>query len=142
MALDWLGIDQWFVRAPALQRGAPPPLAEPGPPAPIEQAITPSIFVESWRAPEPQPLPAEQPLSSDLTQATIQLFVSPSTECASLLAGIRRCIANTQDVTQAVAATQVESRIHIGHHEWRFSTLLVNPAEKRRLWRILVGIEQ
>ncbi|OYV26471.1 MAG: hypothetical protein B7Z82_07365, partial [Halothiobacillus sp. 20-54-6] len=47
-----------------------------------------------------------------------------------------------EDVTQAVAATQVESRIHIGHHEWRFSTLLVNPAEKRRLWRILVGIEQ
>ncbi|MHB8920237.1 MAG: hypothetical protein ACYC3A_00840 [Halothiobacillus sp.] len=134
MALDWLGIDQWFVREPALQRGAPPPLA-----APIEQTITPSIS-----APEPasQRLPAQQPLSSVLTQATIQLFVSPSTECASLLAGIRRCIANTQDVTQVVAATQVESRIHIGHHEWRFSTLLANPAEKRRLWRILVGIEQ
>jgi hypothetical protein len=160
-ALAWLGIEPWFVRKPNLPHGfKPAAVAQPLSPHASALIAEPAGF--SANLPPPDlgtilsanqgagtpclaPPSCVTPLMNPATSASaaheIAFFAAPDAAVDALWVNIQRCISPKHHVLQGAAASAAEARIQMSAQAWSLKMLRENAAEKKRLWRFIVGIE-
>jgi len=152
-ALAWLGIEPWFVRKPYLQRGFQPLVAAHPPSPPDARALSedlaglsaPPDQAVSSEGNQPAALACVEPRagitpSVPLNAGEIAFFATPEAGADALWLNIQRCIPAAYNLRQCVAASGADTRIELGAQVWSLNTLREQAAEKKRLWRLLVGI--
>lgn len=150
--LAWLGIEPWFVRKPYLQRGFQP-LGAAHPLSPDARALSgdlaglsaPPDQADSSGGNQPAALACVEPRSGitpsvPLNAGEIAFFAAPEAGADALWLNIQRCIPAAYNLRQCVAASGADTRIELGAQVWSLNTLRAQAAEKKRLWRLLVGI--
>ncbi|MGC8698068.1 MAG: hypothetical protein ACP5Q0_06295 [Halothiobacillus sp.] len=160
-ALAWLGIEPWFVRKPKGLPGFKPaavaqPLsaharalvAEPARSSAFEVSAEPQGFSAEHRSASASSSDPSFGVASRIDPAPpvpaireIAVFAAPDAGDDALWRNIQRCISPQDRVLQSPAASAAEARIQINAQAWSLKTLRENAAEKKRLWRFLVGID-
>lgn len=154
-ALAWLGIEPWFVRKLAPQRGFVSSVAVPQQPRdasallanPVGFSVNPvpsthegeGLVNQAAGAACSEPIACITPIMPPAA-CEIVFFAAPEAAADVLWLNIQRCIPSTYTLRQCAAASGAETRIELGAEVWLLNTLREHAAEKKRLWRLLVGI--
>ncbi len=155
-ALAWLGIEPWFVRKPNLQRGFSSWVAVPSQSLDASALLAnPSGFGSLAQGAEDganqaaapacvESITCIAPISPSAAcvhaEGEIVFFATPEAATDVLWLNIQRSIPPAYTLRHCAAASVADTRIELGGQVWPLSTLRAQAAEKKRLWRLLVGI--